>query len=799
MKQPEGGNMRSRRVVSINSFVMSMLALALVAQLLAPPSAVECSQSAPTSLIDVDEDVIIDANIRNDYYSLHLDDGRGTGGAGSSYVIKSNYSQQQNLDANKDLLLAAAMDNDESFKHLADTNDFAVKYIWRRMPIGFLVLGTIANILSIIVFTRKEMRKYSSFCYFAVLNVVNLAFLYVTLTRVIMDFNFKSDIRTLNIFTCKSHVFLTYFLGHLSSLLLSTISIDRVISVVFLHRAKELCTPRVAFMVTAFLIAFNFVVSSHFIIFDSAHTVDTHINITVTNAKKINKSFGENLLASMSSSTPSMFSEVTTAEAAFVSHTHQQHQHHHQHHNQKSKRDLLVLRRDNFELKDITDHEYELAVSNLVPSSSELSGEKIFENEIVESKVVCDTRNGTFYHYFIRNTWKLIDMSLYAFFPFAIMFTCSVIIIIRVAQQSNKFKARTYKGTGSQKQKKSTDMNRVSSPNISQSVSRRATTETNMKNKASIHSLKPKLAEPTTTLDNGFQNESLDPSSSMRSSVNGLDRTASVAEQPLGKVKPSLSLAPTAQIMNRNSIGTNPMALAKLRSSSSVSTPASINPNHRPSEAKFSTRTRNLALMLIPVNILFLAFLSPVVICMYTYENLGNDQLTLAIVEHLSYCNFTLNFFIYFLTSSKFREEFFKFLNETFRTSTPQNNSAYANTYNNRSSSCLCFKWRLPFLKKKPSSPAPNGVGASDNKTRYQSINNKKSSMKQPTNNPTDASVALNAATYASSLTTHESNQSKPSPRLASKFNQLISSKNKDDDELVAMTTTYLSGNDQAE
>lgn len=79
----------------------------------------------------------------------------------------------------------------------------------------------------------------------------------------------------------------------------------------------------------------------------------------------------------------------------------------------------------------------------------------------------------------------------------------------------------------------------------------------------------------------------------------------------------------------------------------------------------FSARTRNLALMLIPVNVLFLIFLAPVVIAMFTYERLGDDLLTLALVEFLSYFNFSLNFFIYFLTSSKFREEFCKMMDET--------------------------------------------------------------------------------------------------------------------------------------
>lgn len=75
------------------------------------------------------------------------------------------------------------------------TNKIALDYIWPTVPIGFLILGTIANILSIIVFRRREMKKFSSFCYFFYLNCINLAFLYVTMVRVIGEFHFQVDIR----------------------------------------------------------------------------------------------------------------------------------------------------------------------------------------------------------------------------------------------------------------------------------------------------------------------------------------------------------------------------------------------------------------------------------------------------------------------------------------------------------------------------------------------------------------------------------------------------------------------------
>lgn len=357
-----------------------------------------------------------------------------------------NPAMEMNVNNHSQNHTGAAVD---TFKY---SNEFALKFLWPIIPIFFLILGTILNILAILVFLRREMIKYSSFCYFAILNIVNLAFLYVTIIRIIMEHNFKSDIRKLSLFSCKTHVFLTYFLSHLSSLLLCAISVDRAISVMFLRKAKELCTPRIAFKVTMVLILFNFLLSSHFLVLDSGHQITQNIS-----------------------------------NQTFVS-------------------------------------------------------------------IQCDADINSTYHKFVEHFWKLIDMTMYAFLPFLIMLTCSLIILVRVAQQSKKFNTK-----------------------------------------------KSKKATSSSSNSNGTKKE-----------------------------KEELITANSQSVRN------------------------------------FSARTRNLALMLIPVNILFLIFLAPVVIAMFTYNRLGEDLLTLAIVEFLSYFNFSLNFFIYFLTSSKFREEFLKLVDETF-------------------------------------------------------------------------------------------------------------------------------------
>lgn len=105
------------------------------------------------------------------------------------YNEQSTQAHQQYVNQQNQQTVAAA--NNE-FEY---TNAIALNYIWPTVPIGFLILGTVANLLSIIVFRRREMKKFSSFCYFFYLNCVNLAVLYITMVRVISEFNFKYDIR----------------------------------------------------------------------------------------------------------------------------------------------------------------------------------------------------------------------------------------------------------------------------------------------------------------------------------------------------------------------------------------------------------------------------------------------------------------------------------------------------------------------------------------------------------------------------------------------------------------------------
>ena len=108
-----------------------------------------------------------------------------------------------------------------------------------------LSLGLVGNIISIIIFIRESMKKYTTFRYLTLLSVLDLCVLYTGCGQILLDVYFKIDIRLLNEFTCKMHSFLVYFFTHFSSMLLASMSIDRTIAI-SIKKGKTFSTPKTA-------------------------------------------------------------------------------------------------------------------------------------------------------------------------------------------------------------------------------------------------------------------------------------------------------------------------------------------------------------------------------------------------------------------------------------------------------------------------------------------------------------------------------------------------------------------------
>jgi hypothetical protein len=130
-----------------------------------------------------------------------------------------------------------------------------------------LFIGSIGNSLSFIVFTQKQLRTHSTFRYLAYLSVVDLIVLYLGLGNIILRDYFQFDIREQSLFLCKFHTFLTYVTTHLSSWILTIVSIDRAIACTVVQLNKRFCRPKSADRIFIIMCIIVSLINSHILLF----------------------------------------------------------------------------------------------------------------------------------------------------------------------------------------------------------------------------------------------------------------------------------------------------------------------------------------------------------------------------------------------------------------------------------------------------------------------------------------------------------------------------------------------------
>lgn len=120
----------------------------------------------------------------------------------------------------------------------------ASQIIWKYMSPSLIIIGTIANILAIIVLLRKNLRHSTTMFYLTVLSIGDILVLYTGLLRNWLRFAFDTDLRDFSNFGCKLHVFLVYFSLDFSTWILVAVTIDRCISVCLPFHSKTYCTMK---------------------------------------------------------------------------------------------------------------------------------------------------------------------------------------------------------------------------------------------------------------------------------------------------------------------------------------------------------------------------------------------------------------------------------------------------------------------------------------------------------------------------------------------------------------------------
>ena len=229
-----------------------------------------------------------------------------------------------------------------------------------------LLFGTFTNILSLLVLSRKRMRKHSTYVYLAILSVIDLLAIWLGIMRDYLAHGYGIYIKSM--WLCKVHSFLFYFSLDFSSWILVAVSVDRFIAITFVFSSytkqmllKFFAKPK---LICSIIFVLFFLLNLHFVVFvEVLDKSDKPFSSLLNNKTEFSKMLSKSELFSYK------YSEMATI------------------------------------------HKHTIGVAD-----------EYFYCVIDENK------HPKYFHYF-SIIWPYIDLSAYAIFPFCIMFICNVAII----------------------------------------------------------------------------------------------------------------------------------------------------------------------------------------------------------------------------------------------------------------------------------------------------------------------------------------------------------------------------------
>ena len=146
---------------------------------------------------------------------------------------------------------------------LTDITEFWLHtQLWLYVPPIILIIGTIGNILSFIILTRKRMTG-STYSYLAVLAIADTIYLYSALFRRWIRTLTGYDVLQVSNWSCKGITMLMYTASHYSVWLIIAVTMERYIAVRWPLKAKTLCTKRRAIIVIISLLIGIIGINSH--------------------------------------------------------------------------------------------------------------------------------------------------------------------------------------------------------------------------------------------------------------------------------------------------------------------------------------------------------------------------------------------------------------------------------------------------------------------------------------------------------------------------------------------------------
>ena len=530
------------------------------------------------------------------------------------------------------------------------------------LSMGPLLLGfgTCTNIFSLLVLSRKRMRKHSTYSYLAILSVFDLLALWLGLLRDYLAHGY--GIYMTSTWLCKLHSFMFYYVLDLSSWILVAVSVDRCLAISFIFTSstrqlllKVLSKPKI---ICSIICCSMFFLNLHFLFYvegvNERNSGNRNLSSNLNHEKSLNYS-------------------QTKANLNLEN-------------KPQCQNSILII-----ESKSLIVMSNELSYENRLSSlnhkhSIGVAGEYFY--------CVIDEQKHPKYMNFFVNIWPYIDLSAYAILPFLIMFVSNIAII-----KNAKFTAKNFISSSSLSNNPS-----KKTKNVTKNVSRDLVEVIEEEKSSFFNKINKKTRKMSeTSIDNNNSFKSKDKLNNLNSKFNlknkflrfclnnRLNRSSRLVLINSEK-KRNLSVSSNpdhteSKILNntRNSVP-NITYFSSTSSQFSLARKTSGNLLYSRSQSLFSINphARNLKMMsltIIIVTCIFILLTLPIMLFIvftkfssrdfisennldsssfaYSFYTMNPNckSILWAIVNLFMYINHSINFVLYCLTGSKFRTE----------------------------------------------------------------------------------------------------------------------------------------------
>lgn len=268
---------------------------------------------------------------------------------------------------------------------MTEEEDYKLKMI-NMSFLTIIVIGVVGNLINIVIFGKRRMKKVSTFRFLLYLSIFDLLIIMVCASEALLQFEYLVEIRRISPLLCVIHTFLTYFLIHCSNLTLMSLSIERSLVITNRHSIYNQNNKR------------RYMKS-----FEEPENEEKR-TITYSSRKALTRSL-------VNKNPVDMTIFCIMAGVAFVNSHYL------------------------FFLKLSPEQEpTPLEFVKLLRSKSNSS-----MTAMLGSKMVCFPGHNQLYFTFLTDYWTWIEFSLFFVGPFIVMAVCSLIILVRIKSRNKKF------------------------------------------------------------------------------------------------------------------------------------------------------------------------------------------------------------------------------------------------------------------------------------------------------------------------------------------------------------------------